>query len=277
LGKRKGGKRSPHYNKNLAQAPDKKADANAAQWQAKQDIATVIRPEAAAIPKPPPSPPENTSPEKKYRWTNDPGIFWISAAAFIALVAYTVITLFQLFAAREGNFATWEQGRAHLEVADAPDSTIKITTGRDGIATIDGTLCIANQGPSDASKTTVEINLGLDKLARGFEYIDGNIIEGGFIQPDKIAAPPANGSPPAPTCVPFWSRINTGTWMPFNLYGGLIHIRAKVHFTDVYKHVQTDDVEASVLWGEMQSDSFGTQKLERRDMLPSAVRPSQRR
>jgi hypothetical protein len=176
---------------------------------------------------------------------------------------------------KEGNLATWEQGRAHLEVATAPESIIKITTDRDGVATIGGTLYLTNQGPSDAFKPAFDVAIGFERLANGFEFFDTNILEGGFIKPDKIAtnAPPIG--------VPFFALVKMELWTPFNMIGGEIHVRARVSFTDIYKHAQQDDIEATTLWGGGQGDSLSFsptgerlpfQHLEKRDMLPAAVR-----
>jgi hypothetical protein len=271
LKKNKRRKPSPYFKQRVVEPQNKQADSNAAKGQAKQDIATVARPEAAAIPEPPPTPRKDGDPNKK--WTNDPPMFIATAVGVVVAAFVCVFTFNQWRAANEANVASWEQGRAHLEVADTPESTIKVTTDRDGVATISGVLFVANQGPSDAYKTNIEAFVGFEKLNERFEFFEKNVIFGGFIQPDKIAAANSAASP-KPIGVPFSAKFKTQLWIPFALGpGGVIHVKARIGFTDIYRHRQEDDVEATVVWGTGQLESFSSQHLERRVLLPTVMRP----
>ena len=80
----------------MTETPSHQTNADAAEGKPDKDISAIIGPKALTMPKPPPTPNENGRPAKRRRWTNDPGIFWVTVAGVIAVAAYTTVAKLQL-------------------------------------------------------------------------------------------------------------------------------------------------------------------------------------
>jgi hypothetical protein len=76
----------------MAEAPINMKAADGEQQQAKNDVAPLVESTSAAIPKETQTAAEDDAANKKRRWTNDPGIFWLTLAGLIVLAIYTYYT-----------------------------------------------------------------------------------------------------------------------------------------------------------------------------------------
>lgn len=83
----------------MTDAPNNQEGTDKDERQTKNDVLPIIAPQALTIPQTQPPESNNQNAKKKSRWCSppkDPAMFWITAAAFIAVCIYTAVTKYQL-------------------------------------------------------------------------------------------------------------------------------------------------------------------------------------